>query len=236
MSTSAAEAIEESIAANGLRFRALRWGTPGAPPLVMLHAMGRTADDWRGVAPSLAGAYDIFAFDQRGHGATSHAREYSFELMRDDLRAVADALGLGRFTLVGHSMGGTVAYLFAEEWPERVEKLVAVDTPPPWGGTPFPEPPPEPPEPVGHDWALMAPIMRQLSHPDPAWWGRLGEITAPTLIIGGGAASFVPQDLLADAARRIPGAKLVTIEGGGHVPYATRLPEFLAALHAFLDG
>jgi pimeloyl-ACP methyl ester carboxylesterase len=51
--------------------------------------------------------------------------------MRDDLRQFADALGLDRFVLGGHSMGGTVATLFAERYPDRLAGLILVDSPPP---------------------------------------------------------------------------------------------------------
>jgi 3-oxoadipate enol-lactonase len=53
-----------------------------------------------------------------------------------------------------------------------------------------------------------------LDNPDPAWLSRLGQITAETLVIGGGPASYIPQEWVVELARQIPGAQLETIPVG----------------------
>jgi esterase len=78
-------------------------------------------------------------------------------------------------------------------------------------------------------------IFAQLSKPDPAWRADLPAITAPTLVIGGGATSPVPGHLLTELTRLIPGATRITVEGAGHVVHQTRPEEFLAAVRPFLD-
>jgi pimeloyl-ACP methyl ester carboxylesterase len=231
--------IDRTISLEGLIFHYRQAGGPTAPPLVLLHALGVDAQDWDEVMLSLAERYHVFALDQRGHGQSARPESYSFEAMRDDLKAFVDALAIEKFTLVGHSMGGTVALLFAEKWPERIVRLVSEDTPPPFVTTDdaarrFPEPPDEPPQPVPYDWRLVKPIVHQLSSPDPAWWNDLPTISAPTLIIGGGSNSHVPQDKLAEVARLIPNCRFASIEGAGHTVHRNRPAEFLAIVRDFL--
>jgi hypothetical protein len=129
--------------------------------------------------------------------------------MRDDVVGVLDKLDLAQLTLVGHSMGGVVAYLIAEEQPGRISRLVLEDTPPP-----FPREraaPERPAAPLPFDWAVVPAICAQLNSPDPAWRERLTEITAPTLIVAGGSTSHIPQEKLAEAAVRIPRCTMETI-------------------------
>jgi 3-oxoadipate enol-lactonase len=76
-------------------------------------------------------------------------------------------------------------------------------------------------------------IFGQLNDPDPAWWDRLGEITAPTLIVSGGATSHVPQDKVAEAAARIPDAAIHEIPVG-HRIHASRPEEFAEVVLGFL--
>jgi esterase len=225
---------DHTISLADLTFHYREAGDPGAPPLILLHALGTVAQDWNGTASALADRYYVLALDQRGHGESARPGAYSFELMRDDLKAFADALSLDRFTLIGHSMGGTVAFLFAERWPERVERLVIEDTSPPHGNSDFIDPPDEAPGSVPFDWQLVKPIVRQLCSPDPAWWNDLPAITAPTLIIGGGSTSHIPQEELAEVARMIPNCQLVTVEGAGHAIHRDRRKEFRALLQEFL--
>ena len=130
-------------------------------------------------------------------------------------------------------MGGTVATLFAECYPDRLTGLILVDSPPPDGSGTW-DPGPRPDGDLPYDWAVMPAIFAQLNHPDPAWWGELPAITAPTLVIGGGTASPVPQQLLATVADLVPGATLVTIKSAGHAVHRTRPTEFLAAVRPFL--
>ncbi|HEX3490351.1 MAG TPA: alpha/beta hydrolase [Streptosporangiaceae bacterium] len=210
------------------------YGDPLAPPLVLLHGMPSDHSSWSPVAPDLADAgYRVITPDLRGPGASARTSTYSLEEMRDDLHQLAGALGLDRFVLGGHSMGGTVATLFAERFPARLTGLILVDSPPPDGSGSW-DPGPRPDGELPYDWAVKPAIFAQLSHPDPAWWADLPAITAPALIIGGGSASPVPQHLLARAAELIPDATLVTIEGAGHVVHQTRPTEFLAAVRPFL--
>ena len=228
------ELTDHTISLANLTFHYREAGGLAAPPLVMLHALGPDAHDWDEVALALDERYHVFALDQRGHGESARPGIYSFEAMRDDLNAFADALSLNRFTLIGHSMGGTVSFLFAEQWPDRIEKLIIEDTPPPRGNIGLEEPPDDPGGPVPFDWQLVKPIIRQLNNPDPSWWNNLPRITAPTLIIGGGSTSHVPQEELVEVARLIPHCRLVTIEGAGHAVHQNRPSEYIALVKDFL--
>ncbi|WP_405057965.1 alpha/beta fold hydrolase [Kribbella sp. NBC_01505] len=204
-------------------------GDPAAPPVVLLHGLSGNSSRWDLVAPELAKHRRVLALDQRGHGASVRAASYSFEAMRDDLLEFVDALGLQTFLLVGHSMGGTVAALFAEHHSDRLTGLVLVDAPPPDGDGDWTIPP-RPTEDPGFDWNCLPAIFAQLTAPDPSYLSDLRNIAVPTLILGGGSTSPVPQQKLADAAALIPDCTLTTIEGAGHNIHQTRPIELLAAL------
>jgi 3-oxoadipate enol-lactonase len=94
----------------------------------------------------------------------------------------------------------------------------------------MPEPPPQE---LPVDWPMVVAIGGQLKNPDPAWWAGLPSITARTLIIAGGEESHVPQDQLAEAAKLIPYATLISIPAG-HRVHTTRPAEFTAAVLDFL--
>ncbi len=135
--------------------------------------------------------------------------------MRDDVLGVLVALDLQDLVLVGHSMGGTVAYLVAQAQPGRIARLVVEDAPPP-----FPRERPVPARPAGElpfDWVVVPAIVEEVNDPSLRWWKHLPEITAPTLLVGGGPTSHVPQDLLVDVARAVPDCTLVTLPAGHDV-------------------
>src|SRR5258708_36018945 len=93
--------------------------------------------------------------------------------------------------------------------PDQVDRLIIEDVPPP-----FPRDraiPGRPAGPLDFDWPVVPAIISQVNKGDPAAWDHLGKITAPTLLIGGGPASHIPQDRLASGAAPIPYCRLVTI-------------------------
>ncbi|MGI8952961.1 MAG: alpha/beta fold hydrolase [Nocardioidaceae bacterium] len=178
----------------------------------MLHALGEHAASWDTVAPRFATRFRVVALDLRGHGASDWPGTYSFELMRDDVIGVLDDLDLHELVLVGHSMGGTVAYLVAQAQPSRITRLVVEDAPPPFARTR-----PVPPRPAGElsfDWAVVPAIIEEVNDPSLRWWTHLPDITAPTLLIGGGSTSHIPQEKLVDVARVVPWCTLITIPAG----------------------
>jgi pimeloyl-ACP methyl ester carboxylesterase len=73
-----------------------------------------------------------------------------------------------------------------------------------------------------------------LNDADPEWWDRLPRITAPTLVVGGGSTSHIPQEELKALSKLIPGCRLVTIEGAGHEVHSARHEQFLAVVEEFL--
>jgi pimeloyl-ACP methyl ester carboxylesterase len=87
---------------------------------------------WDPVAAPLAARFRVLGLDARGHGDSERdpAFRYHHAAVTNDLAAVADHLGLGRFSLVGHSMGGYASIRYAARHPERVAKLVLVDAGP----------------------------------------------------------------------------------------------------------
>ncbi|MER5432439.1 alpha/beta hydrolase [Streptomyces sp. NPDC002588] len=223
-----------------LAYRA--WGPENAPPVLLLHSRGADGADWTAVAERLAegpGARRVYAPDLRGHGRSERLGDapgaYAVQAMRDDVRALIAALAAAPVDVVGHSLGGIVAYLLAQEYPDVVRRLVLEDVPAPF---PFDPPRPATGRPEGElsfDWALVPATDAQMNTPDPAWWERMGAIPAPTLVVSGGPASHVPQDRVEAVAARIPGARLVRVDAG-HLVHGTRPAEFLAAVEPFLAG
>ncbi|HET6731628.1 alpha/beta fold hydrolase [Mycobacterium sp.] len=225
---------DETIELSQLTFHYREAGNPGAPPLILLHGLMYDARDWDEIALFLADHYHVFALTQRGHGDSARSDVYSFELMCDDLEAFADALALDRFTLIGHSMGARIGCIFAEKFPERIERLVFEDTAP--IDVDFPASAEEVPGGAPFDYSALTSLVDQIHNPDPSWWNDLPKITAPTLIIGGGSISYTPQEGLAEAARRIPDGQLATIEGAGHMVHRTCPQEYKHLLGRFLLG
>jgi pimeloyl-ACP methyl ester carboxylesterase len=114
---------------NGLRLHYLDWETPGAPTIVMLHGLRSYAHIWDGVARPIAGDYRIVALDQRGRGDSDWdpAASYTTETYVSDLEGLVDGLGLDRFILIGHSMGGANTLVYSARHPERVVAAVIED-------------------------------------------------------------------------------------------------------------
>ena len=223
-----------SVDVGGLSIAYRVAGDPAAPPMVLLHALGETGQDWQGVLPDFARTHRVYVPDLRGHGASGFPGRYSFELMRDDIIGFLDAVGVPETVVIGHSLGGLVAILLAESAPQRLTRLVLEDCPPPRPGALHRPPLEAPDEPLPFDFAVVNPIRFQLTNPDPAWWERTTGIAVATLVIGGGPQSQIPQEILADLAGRIPNATLVTIAACHHV-HRDRPADFIAAVRDFLS-
>ena len=120
---------DHTVTLDGLALHYCEWGTADARPLVLLHGITGHARTWDHLATALQPGYRVIALDQRGHGDSQWApgADYSVAAMAADVERLADHLGLGRFLLLGLSMGGRVSIGFAGAHPERVEQLVIVD-------------------------------------------------------------------------------------------------------------
>ena len=103
-------------------------GPPDAPAVVLLHGFGSSLQTWDVWAKGLATTHRVVRIDLPGSGLSppDPAHDYRDERSLDMLMALMDSLGLQRTSLVGHSMGGRIAWTFAAKFPERVDKLVLV--------------------------------------------------------------------------------------------------------------
>lgn len=114
---------------HGLRLHYWDWGNAAAPPLLLVHGGKDHGRSWDGLARALQPHFHVIAPDLRGHGDSDWARggsyalpEYVYDLTR--LPPLADA---PRATVIGHSMGGMIAMLYAGTFPEKVNRLVVLD-------------------------------------------------------------------------------------------------------------
>lgn len=208
--------------------------------IIFYHGLGACGAVWRGWMPILAERYRLVTFDLRGHGATPLPEGYRWSIdgMLGDLAAVADAVGVERFHLVGESIGGTAALAFSARHPGRVLSLAisngthkggAIENLAPWRDLIA----------TGGMAAWSAHMMTQRFHdgalsPDAWDWyerqqasahpdailaaaamlagadlvGEIGAIKAPTLLLHPDGSPFIPVPVMADLHARLPGARL----------------------------
>jgi len=104
-------------------------GGRGGLPVVLVHSLAGNSTHWARQLQHLRQSRRAVALNLRGHGRSDQPRngDYSITAMAGDVAAVADTLGLERFVLVGHSMGGGVALAYAGAQPERVAGLILLD-------------------------------------------------------------------------------------------------------------
>ncbi|MDZ7605161.1 MAG: alpha/beta fold hydrolase [Cyclobacteriaceae bacterium] len=99
-------------------------------PLVILHGLFGSSDNWVSIARKFAKNYRVILVDLRNHGRSPHHQDWNYELMADDVDVMLQTLGLTEVHLLGHSMGGKTAMTFAAANPDTVMKLIVADIAP----------------------------------------------------------------------------------------------------------
>jgi pimeloyl-ACP methyl ester carboxylesterase len=203
----------------------------------------------------------VYAVDLPGHGRSEGpGREHIEDYVADIVRFM-DAVGVSRGVLVGHSMGGAIAQMTALMAPERVAGLVLVGTGArlrvapalldgilqdargalalitEWAWGPEADP------------AMVARGRQMMARVNPrVVWGdfaacdrfdireRVGEITAPTLVITGSEDRMTPPKFGQWLAERIPGARFVLVEGAGHMVMLEKPDQVASAVREWLKA
>jgi esterase len=97
-------------------------------PLLILHGFLGMSDNWKTIGAQFAAeGFQVHLLDVRNHGKSFHSDEFSYELMSQDVFDYCHAHNLEKVTILGHSMGGKTAMLFATTHPEIVDKLIVAD-------------------------------------------------------------------------------------------------------------
>ena len=116
----------------GITMNVAMAGPEGAPPAILVHGFPESHRTWRAVAPLLADSVRLIMPDLRGFGQSDRPQDvadYATDTLVADIFALADALGLDRFALVGHDWGGAIAWAAALRGNPRIERLAIVNSP-----------------------------------------------------------------------------------------------------------
>jgi pimeloyl-ACP methyl ester carboxylesterase len=120
--------------ATGITMNVALAGPEDAPPAILVHGFPESHRTWRSVAPLLEDKVRLIMPDLRGYGASDRPQDvadYATETLIADLFALADAVGIERFALVGHDWGGAIAWAAALSGNPRVTRLAIVNSPHP---------------------------------------------------------------------------------------------------------
>lgn len=118
----------------GMKLNYLEWEGFGSE-VILLHSLGGAASEWSEVGEAFGPLVHAYALDQRGHGQSEKPTgSYTVEAYAGDLLNFMDVIGIDRVNLIGHGMGGRIAWYFAVMHPSRVGRLVIEDE------HPFPQP------------------------------------------------------------------------------------------------
>ena len=235
------------------------------PALVFVHGVGSTAAIWDAQLDAFAGGYRCVAIELRGNGALHPDPDpglISREGFANDVLAVAGARGIERFTLIGCSLGGVVAFELWKRAPERFEAMVIADSFAYYpngqanadaisaavreaGGMPaFAELraaklglPPERLRVTVEQMACKS-VPSYLASTQATWTGDyrglLPTINVPVKVLCGEHDAIAPRELSEEIARAVPGARFAIVENAGHVSNADNPTGFNALLDDFM--
>ena len=100
-------------------------------PFIILHGFLGMGDNWKTLAKQFSGlGFELHLVDQRNHGRSFHDTEFNYEVLASDLLNYCQHHDLKDCILLGHSMGGKTAMLFATLYPKLVSKLIIADIAP----------------------------------------------------------------------------------------------------------
>ena len=241
------------------------------PPLLLVPGLSGQGAFWTRQVANFARDFRVIVHDHRGCGQSTWSRiTYSVDQMAADALKLMDALGIASAHFVGHSTGGAIGQVIAQDHPGRLQRLVlsatwpgrdayfrrlfesrrdvlvtlgvesylrasALVLAPPWW--------------VRDNDALLAEQHRQFAAAPPPVdvmtsridaivafdrRARLGSITTPTLVIVADDDMVTPRFYSDELASRIPGAKLVVLDDGGHFVPQIRAEQYNAAVGGFL--
>lgn len=105
-----------------------RYGS--GPPLIILHGLYGSSDNWVTIAKKLQERFTVILPDIRNHGHSPHSEIHDYESISKDIYELAASMNLSRFFLAGHSMGGKAAIKFVMRWPEKIDGLLIADISP----------------------------------------------------------------------------------------------------------
>ncbi|HJU12122.1 MAG TPA: alpha/beta hydrolase, partial [Candidatus Binataceae bacterium] len=125
-------ATSKFVTINSLRLHYLDFGGREKPALICIHGLSGNAHNFEALAAKLVPGYHVISLDVRGRGDSQWgpADEYNHATYCRDLAMLIDQLDLPQVTLIGTSMGGAIAMLYAGSYPERVKELVLNDVGP----------------------------------------------------------------------------------------------------------
>src|SRR5262249_16267043 len=153
---------------NGEHLAYVEMGDPHGPPVILVHGYTDNAPDWLPVIPYLSGKFRLIAVDIRGHGRSDKPECcYTRIDFAYDIKLLLDVLHIARADVVGHSLGSLITQVLAEQWPDRVRKVVLISS----TGGPRPGSPPKKP---AMDYAAEICSLKEPIDPDSpfmiAWW------------------------------------------------------------------
>ncbi len=99
-------------------------------PLLILHGLFGTLDNWQTLAKKFAEHYTVFIIDQRNHGKSPHLPDFDYPTLAEDLCSFMEDNWIYKANILGHSMGGKTVMQFALEYPDMVDKMIVVDIAP----------------------------------------------------------------------------------------------------------
>ena len=244
------------------------------PAILLLHGFGAAMDWWDDIAPSLAVHHRVIRVDLIGHGGTAAPMAgYSIPRQAQLAAALLDELGVTQVTVIGHSMGGEVAVALTEIQPQRIDRMILIDSPP-TSQTSFTimtkiylvpvigeflsnfqkdttirrglaqgfAPEFVIPEKFVADLKRLTYCAFRKAHNESIVYRitrppyeRLAAMrpSPPLLVIFGSLDAIVPPEN-AKLFERVPGAKVVTIEGAGHSPMVEAPLETLKLIEDFI--
>lgn len=208
-------------------------------PIVFIHGLGTAASTWDACATALADRYTTVAIDLPGHGDSPCPEDpdaFSRDAALDDIDAVLADLD-GPAVLVGHSLGGYLALAHAATRPNVVRGIVVLNTGPGFRDPEKREGWNERSRRNAHRFGVPERVAGLNLQHDSVVMDRLAEMTTPTLVLAGGDDRPEYAGAGSYLVRKMPGARMEVLEGGGHSMHEdTHAAEVTDLIDGFVRG